>query len=239
MIMRGKLFFIPGIVWHITHRCHNREFLLKFNKDKKRWLYWLFQAKKKYGLAIINYAVTSNHIHLLVFADGKQWTIPRSIQLVASRTAIEFNQRKNRSGSFWDDNYHATAIENEQHLHRCMVYIDLNMVRAGVVRHPSEWPFCGYNELMNKPQRYRLINTEIILELVGTDKLITFKKFYSECVEHTLFSGPLNRESRWTESIAVGSEAFVSKVKKQLGYRARYRKIHQIQKSWIIKDGFS
>ena len=137
--MRGKLFFIPGIIWHVTHRCHNKDFLLKFKKDKKRWLFWLFQAKKKYGLTILNYAVTSNHIHLLVFADGRQHTIPRSILLIASRTAKEFNQRKNRSGAFWDDNYHATAIENDQHFHQCMVYIDLNMVRAGVVRHPSEW----------------------------------------------------------------------------------------------------
>jgi putative transposase len=28
-----------------------------------------------------------------------------------------------------------------------MVYIDLNMVRAGVVDHPSEWPDCGYHEI--------------------------------------------------------------------------------------------
>jgi hypothetical protein len=28
-----------------------------------------------------------------------------------------------------------------------MVYIDLNMVRAGGVNHPSEWPFSGYNEI--------------------------------------------------------------------------------------------
>lgn len=237
--MRGKLFFIPDIVWHVTHRCHNQNFLLKFIKDKKRWFYWLFQAKKKYGLTILNYAVTSNHIHLLVFADGKQWTIPRSIQLIASRTAIEFNQRKNRSGAFWDDNYHATAIESDQHLHRCMVYIDLNMVRAGVVSHPSEWPFCGYNELMQNPQRYKLINTKTVMDLIGIDDLIAFKKFYSECIKSTLLSDKLMRDSRWTESIAVGTEAFISNVRNQLGYKAKYRDIHRIQKSWIIRDGFS
>jgi len=26
-------------------------------------------------------------------------------------------------------------------------YIDLNMVHAGVVKHPSEWEFNGYNEI--------------------------------------------------------------------------------------------
>ena len=237
--MRGKLFFIPGIVWHITHRCHNRDFLLKFIKDKKRWLFWLFQAKKKYGLTILNYAVTSNHIHLLVFADGKQWTIPRSILLVASRTAKEFNQRKNRTGAFWDDNYHATAIESDQHFHQCMVYIDLNMVRAGVVRHPSEWPFCGYNEFMQNPRRYRLIDIRTVMNLIGIYDLKALKNFYSECIESTLASDKMTRDALWTESIAVGTEAFISNVHNQLGYKAKYRNIHKIQKSWIIKDDFS
>jgi len=237
--LRGKLFFIPGIVWHVTHRCHNRDYLLKFIKDKKRWLHWLFKTKKKYGLKILNYAVTSNHIHLLVLADGHRHTIPRSIQLIASRTAIEFNQRKNRSGAFWDDNYHATAIESDRHLHRCMVYIDLNMVRANVVSHPSEWPFCGYNELMQNPQRYRLINIKTVMKLIGIDDLTAFKKFYSECIESTLLSDKMTRDSRWTESIAVGTETFINNIQNQLGYKAKYRNIHKIQKSWIVRDGFS
>jgi REP element-mobilizing transposase RayT len=95
---RANRHYLPGYVWHITHRCHKREFLLKFSKDKKRWLSWLFEAKKRYGLSILNYTVTSNHIHLLLFDNKKDTikkdTIPKSIQLLAGRTAREFNQRK-------------------------------------------------------------------------------------------------------------------------------------------------
>jgi hypothetical protein len=40
-------------------------------------------------------------------------------------------------GAYWEDSYHATAVQADQHLHRCMVYIDLNMVRAGAVSHPA------------------------------------------------------------------------------------------------------
>jgi putative transposase len=63
---RANRHFLPGHVWHITHRCHEKEFLLKFPRDRQRWLAWLFEAKKRYGLDILNYTVTSNHIHLLV-----------------------------------------------------------------------------------------------------------------------------------------------------------------------------
>ena len=34
---RANRYFLPGHVWHITHRCHKKEFLLKFSKDRKRW----------------------------------------------------------------------------------------------------------------------------------------------------------------------------------------------------------
>ena len=60
------------------------------------------------------------------------------MQLIAGRTALEYNQRKGKQGAFWEDRYHATAVEVDAHLHRCLVYIDLNMVRAGVVNNPGE-----------------------------------------------------------------------------------------------------
>jgi hypothetical protein len=53
-----------------------------------------------------------------------------SMPLIAGRTAQEYNQRKARGGTFWQDRYHATAIEADEHLHRCLGCIDLNMVRA-------------------------------------------------------------------------------------------------------------
>ncbi len=222
---RAKLYYIPGNIWHLTHRCHNRDFLLKFSRDKKKWLHWLFQAKKRYGLIILNYTVTSNHIHLLVYDDGRKYVIPRSIHLVASRTAREYNQRKNRRGAFWEDHYHATAIESELHLHQCMSYIDLNMVRARVVNHPREWPFNGYNEILGDRERYRLIDKKKLQETLHVSNIQILNEFYSKQIETSLKMGNLDRESCWTESLAVGSKDFVEKIKNELGVKAAYRKI--------------
>jgi len=102
-------------------------------------MHWLFEAKKRYGLIVLNYMITSNHIHLLVADDDSKGVISRSMQLIAGRTAQEYNWRKNRKGAYWEDRYHATAVERDDHLFRCMAYLDLNMVRAGVVSHPSDW----------------------------------------------------------------------------------------------------
>jgi len=129
---RASRHYIPGYVWHITHRCHKKEYLLKFARDRRRYLRWLFEARKRYSLSVLNYMVTSNHIHILLRDHGDRDVIPRSMQLIAGRTGQEFNQRKGRKGAYWEDRYHATAVETDEHLVQCLVYIDLNMVRAAV-----------------------------------------------------------------------------------------------------------
>jgi putative transposase len=168
---RANRHHIPGCVWHITHRCHKKEFLLKFIRDRRRWIRWLFEAKKRYGLIVLNYMVTSNHVHLLVLDGDDEWTIPRSMQLVEGRIAQEYNQRKQRRGAFWEDRYHATAVQTGEHLTQCMAYIDLNMVRAGVVKHPSEWECCGYTAIQNPPERYQVIDLDQIAELLELHSL--------------------------------------------------------------------
>lgn len=233
---RANRHFIPGQVWHITHRCHKREFLLKFARDRRRWLRWLFEAKKRYGTRILNYAVTSNHIHLLVQNGHEREALPKTIQLVAGRTAQEYNQRKKRKGAFWEDRYHATAVQEGTHLVQCMVYIDLNMVRAGVVHHPSDWPFCGYNEIQDPPQRYALLAREQVTALLGLDRAEDFSATYQGWVEEALGRKGHARETKWSESIAVGTKAFVEKIQKKLGARAIGRQVVASTDAYELKE---
>lgn len=109
--------------------------------------------------------------------NGERDTIPNSIQLIAGRTGQEYNQRKSRKGAFWEDRYHATAVAFDEHLVKCMVYIDMNMVRAGVVRHPAEWPFCGYNEIQTPRQRYSLIDYHRLIPLLQMKDIHDFRPF--------------------------------------------------------------
>ena len=220
---RANRHYIPGYVWHITHRCHKKEFLLKFARDRKRWMDWLFEAKKRYNLSTLNYMVTSNHIHLLVYDKNGADVIPKSMQLIAARTGQEYNIRKHRKGAFWEDRYHATAIEKNAHLNRCLVYIDLNMVRAGVVDHPQRWPFCGYNEIQDPPRRYRIIDLDTLVRLMGCTGLQDLQATHKRWLEENLQPNKPQRQRHWTESIAVGSKSFIEEVKKSLGFRARGR----------------
>jgi REP element-mobilizing transposase RayT len=240
---RAHRYFIPGQVWHITHRCHKKEFLLKFARDRDAYLDWLFQARKRFGLVVLNYVVTSNHIHLLVQDTGTD-VISQSVQLVAGRTAQQYNLRKARKGAFWEDRYHATAIETDHHLHRCIAYIDLNMVRAGVVLHPEQWEHSGFNQIQNPPQRYRLIDLERLAHLCAMPSLEALQSAHREWVSEALAQRP-RRDERWSEAIAVGGKEFIERVQRQLGLAATHRKIeasvelHALREEGAAYEGHS
>ena len=46
----------------------------------------------------------------------------------------------------------------------CLAYMDLNMVRAGVVAHSEEWPECGYVEIQHPKARYGIIDYECLMD---------------------------------------------------------------------------
>ena len=75
---RANRHFLPGHVWHITHRCHQKKFLLKFARDRRRYLHWDFEAKKRLGLSerekgvgsLFRFASDDHGISLSIQAQG-------------------------------------------------------------------------------------------------------------------------------------------------------------------------
>jgi len=232
---RAHRHYLSGQLWHITHRCHKKSFLLRFSGDRRTYRQWLFEAKRRFGLCVLNFVVTSNHVHILV-KDSGEGVIAQSMQLAAGRTAQEYNYRKGRQGAFWEDRYHATAVEAGEHLHRCLVYIDLNMVRAGVVQHPAAWENGGYREIQDPPRRYRLIDLPALSAACGFSDERTFQSTHRQWVEDALASGTLARDVCWSQSIAVGGNDFVEAVKRQLGIVAPHRAVAVAGDTYALRE---
>lgn len=234
---RANRYYTPGHIWHITHRCHKRELLLKFSKDRKLWVKWLFEAKKRYGISVLNYIVTSNHIHLLVCDNTPSRSIPIFMQLIQGRTAQEYNNRKGRKGAYWEDRYHATAIGTDEHLQHCMVYINMNMVRAGMVDHPIKWEESGYYEIEYPKQRYSIIDYKALQGILGLESIDQLQRLQSEWVQEAIRKDSLKREPKWTESIAVGDEAFIEKIRLQLNIMPTPGRVTQTADGFTLAEG--
>ena len=235
---KANRYFIKGQQYHLTHRCHNRSFLLKFAKDRNAYREMLRKKLSAYRTPLLGYCVTSNHVHLLVTAmDEKR--ISQLMDSLDGDFAQAYNLRKGRSGAFWSGRYHATAIGDRTQLWNCLVYIDLNMVRAGAVDYPSEWSWCSYGELTGARKRYRLIDhNQFEMAFGSRPDDPYFQANYTACVKQKIASKQLNREPYWSESLAVGPERYLNEVEAMI---TRRRKVQYIEpasssESWVLKE---
>lgn len=227
---------IAGQVWLITQRCHQRQFLLQDEVDRRRWLYWLYQAKRRYGLSVLNYVVTSNHVHLLV-QDDVGHTIDACMRMINSRTTSEFNRHQGRRGVFWARRYQRTAVQTNAHLARCMTYIDMNMVRAGEVDHPEQWRCGGYYESRRPQRRGGRIdhaNVRRLLQFSSDRALLSAR---NQWISSKLAHSDLCREPYWSDSFAVGDLGFALKMKRALAYAHPGGRAQREQGCFAVRQG--
>lgn len=206
---------------HVTHRCHKREFLLKFARDRQVYVELLRETAARFKIDVLNYVVTSNHVHLLVWVRrGRE--LSRAMQFLHGEFGQYYNGRKNREGAFWRDRFHSTLIQSGEHLGRCLFYLDLNMVRARVVTHPEQWRHCGHHELTGSRRRYRILNLDRLLKCLGhDDDLAGFRDWYSTTLEHGLDSADQRKESYWSKSFAVGDSNWITEVYEEFGFKRK------------------
>ena len=237
---RGKRYLVAGYTYHITHRCHNRAFLLKFRKDRATYRQMLWAQLQGTGISLLSYGITSNHVHLLLRPDpsGALESLSGLMRNLEGEFSQLYNRRKKRQNAFWGDRYHATMVDSGDYLWKCLVYIDLNMVRAGVVRHPREWPWTAYHELMGDRKRYRVIDMPELLEQLGGCSETSFRENYAYCIEEAIRLKEYQRDGKWTESLAVGSEGFVGKAGRQIKNRMRVerQKDQEDRTTWILRE---
>ena len=227
-----------GYTYHVTHRCHDRAFLLRFARDRQDYRAWLIEGLARSDVRLLTYCITSNHVHLLLKASSVE-VLALFMQRVAGGMAQAYNQRKGRTGAFWSARYHAVMIEDGDHLGRCMRNIDLNMVRAGAVAHPSEWEWTGWRELMGERRRNRLLCMDSILAALDVQSVDEFRKQHAGAVAEAIRGCVTGREPWWTESVAVGSVGFAANIEQVLKADYTRRRLQTDETSagvWVLRE---
>ena len=110
------------------------------------------------------------------------------------------------------------------------------MVRTGVVAHPSEWSFCGYNEIQEPKRKNVLINYQKLTERLGVDTYEEVKIYHKRWVDDYLENGKNTRDDKLTKSIAVGNRSFVERVKSLMGALAIGRKSTEAEDSYQLRE---
>ncbi len=173
---------LPDYPHHVIQRGNNRQAIVVAPADYCRLLDILQESAAKFQVAIHAYVLMSNHFHLLATpqtADG----LPHMMQAVGRSYVRYFNASQKRTGTLWEGRYKSTLIQSERYLLACMVYIDLNPVRAGMVARAQDYPWSSHAHCIG----------------LRTDRLVTPHAQFWE-----LGNTPFAREAAYAELVHAG-----------------------------------
>jgi putative transposase len=78
----------------------------------------------------------------------EKWSsLSEFIKEIKQRFTFFYNKRHKRRGTLWGDRFKSVIVENGETLVNCLAYIDLNPIRAGIVKRPEDyrWSSIGYH----------------------------------------------------------------------------------------------
>jgi putative transposase len=104
---------------------------------------WLAEAAEGYGCRIHAYVFMTNHVHLLVTPERED-SLPRTMQSLGRRYVRYINGAYRRTGTLWEGRTRAAPIDSEAYFLACCRYVELNPVRAGMVRHPRDYRWSSF-----------------------------------------------------------------------------------------------
>ena len=147
---------------HTIFRCINRQFLFASQSAHDLWLENLRRSKRRFDLTLYAWCGMTNHHHLLNRAPTTQYieTQVDGVVVVREEPASygrflcdtfsyfvrRFNRFFDRRSSLIDDRTKTVRVDDDHHCLNLLIYIFLNPVRAGIVKHPKDYAYSNYNQ---------------------------------------------------------------------------------------------
>ena len=201
---------LPGYPHHVIQRGNDRQPIVRDDQDRQRLYDLWFEQSRLFKVAIHAWVLMDNHFHLLATPETQDG-LTRMMQAVGRAYVRQHNLRHGRTGTLWEGRYRSNLIESERYLLACMVYIDLNPVRAGMVAQPQDHAWSSHRHCIGL-SRDKLVTHHALYWALGNTPFAR-EAAYAVLVQTGLSD---RQNSELTQSAlsgwALGSEAFVGEL---------------------------
>lgn len=128
---------------HVISRGNNRRKLFLVKNDFRIYYMLLNKLKEEESIRIYHYCLMSNHVHLLA-GVGESSNISRFMKRLGLKYFYHYRKKHNYTGHLWQDRFKSKIIERDEYLMQCGKYIELNPIRAGIVKIAEDYPYSSY-----------------------------------------------------------------------------------------------
>jgi putative transposase len=128
---------LPGLPYHVTHRGNRGQTVFFSDDDRRMYLHDLARCARDAALAVWGYCLMTNHVHLIA-VPARPDSLARGIGRAHQRHTRRVNRALRMTGLLWGERFYSTVLD-EPHLWTAIKYVELNPVRAGLVRRGEDW----------------------------------------------------------------------------------------------------
>lgn len=132
----------PGAVYHVTARGDRREPIFVDDEDRHALLEVLAQALSRFDAEALAYCLMGNHYHFVLHT--RQANLSLLMRHVNGVYTQSYNRRHNKVGHLFQGRFKAILVDRDAYLLEVCRYVDLNPVRARMVRKPGSWAWSSY-----------------------------------------------------------------------------------------------
>lgn len=159
----------------------------------------------------------TNHVHLLVTPSTQQ-SISRMMQYIGRRYVPYVNHQYDRTGTLWEGRYKSSLIQEEPYLLACMRYIELNPVRADMVKTASDYQWSSYHfNALN--QEDELLTEHQLYKSLGLDKSIRCQS-YQGLFNFRLGDNIMGEiRAAWQTGTPLANDQFKEQIEKKLSMK--------------------
>ena len=197
---------VPGYPHHITQRGNRRQQTFFESSDYSHYLGLLTEECMKSNVEIWAYCLMPNHVHLIA-VPATEDSLKEAIGRTHMRYTKRVNQRMGWTGYLWQGRF-ASFPMDETYLLATARYVELNPVRANLVKRPEDFQWSSarhHLSLIDDP----VIQGSLLKEMVGNwNEFLT--KSYDEKLDKKI--GLSIRSGR-----PLGSDQFVSGLERRVG----------------------
>jgi putative transposase len=220
---------VAGHPYHVIHRGHDRQAIVRDDADRETFLSLVDTHARACQVALHAYVLMDNHVHLLLTPETDS-ALPLFMQALGRSYVRYFNQRHGRSGTLWEGRYRSNLIESERYLLACMVYIDLNPVRAGMVERAQDHRWSSHRHCVGL-HLDRAVNPHALFWALGNTPFAR-EAAYAALVQAGLDAGQTQAMTRAAlTGWALGDPDFLQQVQKDTPRRLTRRKAGRPLKS--------
>ena len=133
----------PGAVYHVTSRGDRREPIFEDDSDRNTFLTVVAQAMERFDAVALAYCLMGNHYHLVI--QTRASNLSRLMQQLNGVYTQTYNRRHNKVGHLFQGRFKGILVDENAYLLEVCRYVDLNPVRARMVRDPGNWRWSSYN----------------------------------------------------------------------------------------------